>query len=169
MFLTKQTWMRTLIVMCAVLLAGCAAMGNRLDPPRIGLSSIRVLEIKGLETVFEVDLRIVNRSDRSLAIEGIDCELTLDGRQLAEGVANPQIEIAAYADAIVPVTVYSSMFDMIGVARRLIKRTGKQDGGAPIAYAISGHLRIGNAGLFGKVPFDASGEIDLEGMMNPAQ
>ncbi len=152
-----------------ILFMGCATMGNRLEPPRIGLSSIRVLDIRGLETTFEVDLRIINRSGRSLTVEGIDCELALDGRQLAEGVAHPQIEIAAYADTIVPVKVYSSMFDMIGIARRLIQRAQKPIRGEKLAYALSGHLQVANTGLFGKIAFDSEGEIDLEGLSSPAR
>ena len=168
MFLTKQIWTRALIFMAMVSLIGCATMGNQMEPPRIGLSSIRVLQISGLETTFEVDLRIINRSGRSLAIEGIDCELSLSDRQLAEGVANPQIEIPAYADAIVTVKVFSSMLDMIGVARRLIKHARKPVSGEKIAYAISGHLQVRDTGWFGKVPFDSKGEIDLEGLTSPA-
>jgi LEA14-like dessication related protein len=150
-------------------LLGCAAMGNRIDPPRVGLASIRVLEIRGLETTFEVDLRIVNRSKHPLAIEGIDCELTLDGRQLAEGVANPQVEIAAYADTVVPIKVHSSMFDMIGIARRLVKQATSQADGKKITYAVNGHLQIADSGLFGKIPFDSQGEIDLEGLADPVR
>ena len=146
------------------LMTGCASLGNMADKPRISLASIRVLEIRGLETTFEVDLRIINPSQQPLTIAGIDCELTLDGRQLAEGVANPQVQIGSYADAIVPVKVYSSMFDMIGIARRLMAHAGKQTGSETFTYAISGHLQTGDSGFFGRVPFDTTGKIDLEGL-----
>jgi LEA14-like dessication related protein len=78
------------IITLASVSAGCAALSTASQKPRVSLASIRVLDIKGLETTFEIDLRIINRSQQSLNITGIDCELTLNGRQLAEGVANPK-------------------------------------------------------------------------------
>ena len=52
----------------------------------------------------------------------------------------PGSKLPPYADAIVPVKVYSSMFDMIGIARRLIQRAQKPVRGEKLAYALSGHL-----------------------------
>ncbi len=155
------------IVVMALALAGCASLGGGPDKPRVGLASIRVLEIRGLETTFEIDLRIINPSQQSLSIEGIDCELTLNDRQLAEGVAKPQVDIGAYEDAVVSVKVYSSMFDMIGIARRLVKYAGQGEGTEHWTYAISGHLQAGGTGRLGRIPFDARGTIDLEELAQP--
>jgi LEA14-like dessication related protein len=152
------------IITLASVSAGCAALSTASQKPRVSLASIRVLDIKGLETTFEIDLRIINRSQQSLNITGIDCELTLNGRQLAEGVANPKIAIEPYTDAVVPVKTYSSMLDMIGIARRLMKYAGKPMAGERFTYAISGHLQTGDGGWFGSVPFEDQGEIDLEGL-----
>ena len=38
-----------------VLLSGCAGVGQQLDPPRVSLANIKVLEVTGLETAFEME------------------------------------------------------------------------------------------------------------------
>jgi len=156
-------------LLLAGLLVGCAAMSAKTDAPRISLAAIRVTGIKALETSFEVDLRILNPSDRQLSISGLTCQLTLGGKQLADGVAGPQTDIEPYSDGLVTVSVYSSMLNMIGIARRLMQATEPAAEQAPISYAVSGHLQTGTSGWFGRVPFEDSGEIDLAGMARSLQ
>ncbi len=149
------------LALIILLMAGCATLGAGLEPPRVSLASMRVKDIRGFETAFEVDLRILNRSNRTLVIEGLDCQLMLGGRQLAEGVANPRIEIPPYDSGVVSVMVYSSMLDMVGVARRIIRGVDEGASNEPISYEISGHLVAGSTSGVGKFPFTSNGEIDL--------
>lgn len=76
-----------------LVVTGCAGWGQWEEAPSINLANIRVLEVKGLESAFEIDLRVFNRSDRPLSIDGIDCELAINGKRFAQGVANPRTEI----------------------------------------------------------------------------
>lgn len=150
----------------ALLLAACATMTG-IEPPGITLAGLRVLEVKGFETTFEVDLRVLNPNKTPLNIQGVECDLSLNDRHLAKGVANPAREIPAYGSEIVTVNVYASMLDLFGAAHRLIQGTQKTQPDEKWTYAIKGHLAMGD-GWLGKIPFDAKGEIGLKEIINPA-
>ncbi|MFZ1986101.1 MAG: LEA type 2 family protein [Desulfatitalea sp.] len=158
----RYMWIALIGWAIALLFIGCATMGPGFEPPDVHLAGMRVVAVKGFETTFQIDLRVLNPNDLALPIEGIACDLTLNGRHLAKGVANPRTEIPAYGSAIVPVTVYASVIDMVGVAQRLIQ--GAQNNTPPEkwSYALKGHLDMGDATWSGKLPFDAKGEIDLK-------
>ncbi len=159
----QRMWICAVVLVAA--LTGCALFGVLAEPPQVSLASIRVQEIKGFETIFQVDLRVLNRSDRPLSIEGIDCDLALNKRHLARGVAQPGQSIAPFASEIVSVTVYSSMVDMIHVAHRMIQAAQRETPDEKWSYALAGRLHLGGAGIPGKVPFDIGGEIDLKKMV----
>ncbi len=145
----------------ALLFSGCAALRPNFEKPQVHIAGIRMMEIKGFESTFQVDLRVINPNDTALPVEGVVCDLALNGRHLAKGVANPRTEIPAYGTSVIPVTIYASLIDMVGVAHRLIQ--GAQ-GHAPMEkwnYGINGQLDMGGTFWPGTLPFDAKGEIDL--------
>lgn len=153
------SWVFTALYL-ALLLSGCAALRPSFEKPQVQIAGIRMLEIKGFESTFQVDLRVINPNDTAIPVEGVVCDLALNGRHLAKGVANPRAEIPAYGTTLIPVTIYASLIDMVGVAHRLIQ--GAQ-GNAPLEkwnYTINGQLDMGSF-LSGTLPFDAKGEIDL--------
>ena len=94
-------------------LAGCAGLGKTLEPPRVTLANIRVQEIKAFETIFQIELRVFNTNDVAIAIKGVDCELELNGRKVASGISKVDKTIPSYRTDTVPITVYSSMLDMV--------------------------------------------------------
>ena len=146
----------------ALLLVGCATLGRDFEKPQVHIAGIRMLGVKGFESTFQVELRVINPNDMALPVEGVVCDLTLNGRHLAKGVANPGAAIPAYGTVLIPVTIYVSVIDMVGLAHRLIE--GAQ-GNAPLekwSYAINGQLDMGGTLWPGKLPFDAKGEIDLK-------
>jgi LEA14-like dessication related protein len=165
-------WRRGLLPLLGLMvfiLTSCATLGSRLEPPHISLAGLRVKEIRGLETAFDVDLRVLNRSNQALTVYGIDCDLSLNNRHFAQGVANPQKELAPYSSDIITLTVYSSMLDMAATVHRLITAANRQ---APLekwTYATQGHLQIGGPGLLNRFPIDEKGEIDLTSLALPAK
>lgn len=154
----KRAW----VIIFVTTFAGCTLFGVLTDPPQVSLAAVRVQEIRGLETAFQVDLRVYNRSERPLAIEGIDCDLTLNEHHLARGVASPQQPIAPFSSEIVSFAVYSSMVDMLQLAHRMLQATQPGTVDEKWSYAISGRLHLSGAGIPAKMPFDTGGEIDLK-------
>ncbi|NNG00257.1 MAG: LEA type 2 family protein [Desulfobacteraceae bacterium] len=162
----EKNKLRTIVflLLLVCLPVSCATLGNRQEPPRISLASIRVKEFRGLETAFDVDLRVLNRSAQSLTISGIDCDLSLNGRPFAQGVAGPQMEIGPYSGDTITLTLYSSVLDMITTVHRLIRGAGQETPDEKWTYAIKGHLQLGGSGLLNRVPINEKGEIDLRSL-----
>ena len=94
-------------ILISLILSGCAGLGRRLEAPRITLSNFSVQEIKVFESVFKIELRVFNTNDTSLEIKGLNCNLEINGKRLATGVANVKTDIPSYETGIVPMTLYS--------------------------------------------------------------
>ena len=61
------------------LLGGCAAMHALRENPRVSVADVRVRDIKPMETVFLLELRIQNPNDVPIDLYGINCEMEIDG------------------------------------------------------------------------------------------
>lgn len=143
-------------VMLLGALAGCAGFGRRLEPPRVRVAEIRVLEVKALEAVFQVDLRVINANETALEVKAVDCDLEVNGRRFASGVADTPAQIPAFGTALVPVVVYSNVLDLVRGVIRLQGREGLQ-------YKLSGKVHLGGGGLLPPViPFTSEGELTPE-------
>lgn len=135
-------------------LAGCAGVGKRMEPPRVKIANIRPESINLLETVFEVQLRVFNTNDTPLTIKGVESEIDINGKTFAFGVSDSDVEIPAYGTELLPLRVYSSVFDIIKSAVGMHNQEQLQ-------YHIKGKLRLG-AGAFPRaLPFESEGSISL--------
>ena len=142
----------------ALSLAGCAGLGKTLEPPRVSLANIQLEEVKAFETLFQIELRVFNTNEIPIEIKGIDCELELNGRKFASGVSKVEKEIPSYGTDTVPITLYSSVLDMV---RGVLNLPGKEK----LQYKVSGHVRLGGGPLVPSVvPFKSEGEFALEGI-----
>lgn len=138
----------------ALMLAGCAGFGGYRENVRVTVSDIQVLNSTLLEQLYDVTLRVQNRSDMPISIRGGAFDLALNGRDFGSGVSDQQVTVPAYADAQIKVRMVSTVFGMV----RLIQ--GLQLGsGEPLAYELSGRFALDDA--FGGVGFYESGEIAL--------
>jgi LEA14-like dessication related protein len=142
----------------ALFLSGCAGVGKTLAPPRVTLANIQVEEVKAFETVFQIELRVFNTNDIAIEIKGIDCELEINGRKFASGVSKVGKEIPSYGTDIIPITLYSSVLEMV---RGFLNLPNKEE----LQYKISGHVHLGGGPLVPSVvPFKSEGEFSLEGL-----
>jgi len=139
----------------ATLLAGCAGLGKRLEPPRVSLVHLEVAEAKLFETVFHIELRVFNTNSIALAVKGVDCKLVVNGEEFAQGVSDAEVQIPAYGTAKIPMVVYSALMDMVkGVLGAQAQEKLK--------YRISGRLRLeGGALVPSLIPFSTDGELAL--------
>lgn len=147
---------KIIIAACLFLftMAGCAGVGQRLEPPQVKLATIKVEEFSVLETVFEIHLRVFNTNDTALQIKGLQCELEINGQPFAMGISDADVEIPSYGTQLLPVRAYASLFDMIKSLQ------GMQDHDQ-LKYHIKGKVRLG-AGAFPSVlGFDSEGNISL--------
>jgi LEA14-like dessication related protein len=139
-----------------LVIGGCAGVGKQLDPPRISLANIRVQEVTGLETAFQIQLRVFNANDVDLKVKGIKVELEINGQPFATGVSNTPAEIPSFGTELVTVTVYSSVIKMIKSVYGLKESE-------ELKYRLSGKLRVsGNNMLPTTLPFESEGQVTLK-------
>ncbi len=151
-----------LVVAALLVVSGCAGFGQRLETPRVNLIHIRVQEVRFLETILEVQLRVFNTNDVALKIKGIECELELNGQPFAVGVSKADIEIPSYDTQIVPIVVYSSVIDIVKGVYGMHKNE-------ELKYALKGKLRLGDNSFTPVVPFSSAGSLPLRDFMDNQQ
>jgi LEA14-like dessication related protein len=145
------------IGLCVLIFSACSMPGQRVETPRITLSSIKIQDINLFEAVLHIEVRVVNPQNESYDIKGIDCVLDLDEVKLASGVSNTPTHIPSLESALIPLTIYSSVED---IAKCLKDVKGKDK----INYNIKGKLYL--AGGFLKpsmIAFSTDGQISLQG------
>jgi LEA14-like dessication related protein len=141
-------------------LSGCAGWGKRLETPRITLSNFNVQEIKIFESVFTIEMRVFNTNDIPMEIKGLNCDLELNGKRLATGVSNVEINIPSYETALVPMTLYSSVLDVLTVLRKLAKNE-------KLEYKLTGRIKLGKGTMPSTIPFKSMGELPLQEFLVP--
>jgi LEA14-like dessication related protein len=143
-----------LLLLCLIGLTACATLGEREQRLKVTMSSIIPLESTLMEQRYLIKLRIQNRSNKPLTIDGVSFDLELNGKAFASGVSNQQANAAAYGEALLEVKVSSTIF---GVIRQI--QSIQELGGKPFEYQISGNLSTPDS--FFNLPFRESGEIDI--------
>jgi LEA14-like dessication related protein len=138
-------------------MAACAGVGKRLEPPRVKLANIRPESFNLLETVFEVQLRVFNTNDTPLTIKGVESEIEINGKAFAFGVSESDVDIPAYGTDLLPLRVYSSVFDIIKSAAGMHDRE-------QLRYHIKGKLRLGGGAFPSILPFESEGHLSLPEM-----
>jgi len=146
-------------------LGGCAGMYGLRDDPRISIADIRIVDARPMETVFLVQLRILNPNDTPLDLHGIHCNLEIDGRHFASGIAASDQVVPAHGTATIPIHLYASVFDMISSVLDFIRATDPNRGkDTSFSYTLHGTVGIGIQRARKQIPFTSSGELSLGGL-----
>lgn len=145
-------WLAVLML----IIAGCAEFGKALESPRIRLANIQVLEVRALETIFEIELRVLNTNDVPILVTALDCDLELNGKTIASGISEVEKEIPSHGTALVPVKIYSSVVDMF---KGLLGLQGQET----LKYKVTGRVHVEGGFLMPSVlPFVSAGELPLK-------
>jgi LEA14-like dessication related protein len=144
-------------LICALFLIGCAGLEKPLEPPRISLAGIRVEEFTGFETVFQIQLRVINTNNVDLNVKGLEAELEINGKSFAAGVSNTPVKIPSFGTELVTVAVYSSVIKLFQSAFGL-------QGSEELKYRLNGKLRVsGHHTPAVTLPFESEGVMTLNG------
>lgn len=154
------------ILFCSLaLLAGCASLYGLREDPRISIADIRIVDAKPMETVFLVQLRVLNPNDIPLDLHGIHCNLEIDGRHFASGIAASDQVIPAHGSATIPVHLYASVFDMISSVVDLIRIADPNRNKENLfSYTLHGTVGVGIHRSRRQIPFSSAGELSLSGL-----
>ena len=139
-------------VFVAAALAACAGVGLR-EPVRVDLAGLESLPGEGLEARMLARIRVQNPNDVSLAYNGLSVELDLNGQSFASGVSDATGEIPRFGESVLelPLTVPGTAIvrQVLGLIRGDHSKT---------SYHVRGFI---STGVFGRAPFDSTGEIEL--------
>ncbi len=152
----RINWASGLLTLLSIqILAGCAGVGKQLDPPRISLAQIQPQEFTGFEAVFQIKLRVLNPNDVALKVSGIEADLEINGKPFAVGVSKASVTIPSFGTELLPVTVYSSIVDIVKGIQGL--QQAEQ-----LNYRLTGKLR-GSAENMRSVtlPFESEGQVSF--------
>ena len=149
-----QTFLPSSSVMLIIfLLSNCAGVGQHLEPPRITLAHIQVQEFTGFEAVFQIKLRVFNTNDIDLKVKGIEADLEINGKPFATGVSRAAVNIPSFGTELVPLTVYSSVIDIVKGIHGLKKAE-------QLKYRLKGKLRVAGENLMSTtLPFESEGQV----------
>jgi LEA14-like dessication related protein len=143
-------FVRFAVVVMTVLLAGCATLTA--PPPDVSLAGIELREIGLFEQHFRLKLHLTNPGEREFVINGISCEIELNGHAFAHGVADRTVVVPRYGEAVLEIDAISGLTGILQQFDELNR------GRERIDYRIHGHLSTGS---LGNVPFDRRGEVAL--------
>ena len=130
---------------------------------KITLSDIELQEIKALETIFLLKLRIINPNDTAMEIRSLKCELKINGELFASGISDERQGVPPFGTISVPVVVYTSNFAIVGSVIEILQKDVQQYGARPeepLNYELNGQLHLGEDGkeIF---PYQVAGKIAL--------
>ena len=148
----KTRRMTAALLAVAMLLAACAIL-PAIDPPRVTLAGIESVAFEGMELRMLVKLRVQNPNGVALDYDGIDVQLSLQGKGVARGVSDERGSVPRYGEAIVALPVTISLMDLGRQALSIFNGAG-----GPIHYAIEGKL---GSPLLGATRFHSQGEVAL--------
>ncbi len=163
-----KAFMFPLIACVLLFLSGCAALYGLKEDPKISVADIRIQDIRAMEGIFLIKLRVMNPNDVPLDLHGINCTLELNKRHFANGISDSSQTVPAFGSTVVPVEVYASVLDMVASVADLLHTAGKPSTkDKPVPYLLKGVVRIGVHGFKREVPFKSSGELSLKGLTPP--
>lgn len=149
-------------------MGGCAFMQPSLEAPRISLVNITQQPSKGMETAFDLELRLINPNDIPLNLKGIDCRLDINDSTIASGVSGQTAEIPALDTLVYPVTVYASASNFIMLMVRLLADGGHSPEDFELNYALKGRVFLAD-GLPGLNRLTFTSEGDLLKLVEPPE
>lgn len=130
---------------------------------QIALSDIELQEIKALETIFLLRLRVINPNDTAVEIRSIKCELKINGELFASGISDEAQGVPPFGTVSVPVVVYTSKFAIVGSVIEILQKDVQRYGDRPeepLNYELDGQIHLGQDGKE-VLPYQVSGKIVL--------
>jgi LEA14-like dessication related protein len=131
----------------------------------VSVADVRVQDVKAMETVLLLQLRILNPNDVAIELSGVSCEMEVDGRHFASGLTDTHQTVPAFGTAVVPVSVYASVLDMVSSVAGLIHaNTADSANRKPLSYVLKGNVIAGVGAFSRELPFSVTGELSLKGL-----
>jgi hypothetical protein len=148
--------LRTLLLLSALFLGGCATLNPDYEEPTVTLSSFRALPSEGMIPSFEIGLRILNPNSQDLDLVGIVYTISLNGYELVKGVGKDFPVIEGYTESDVKLTASANLLAGMRLVNNMMKA---QDGS--FEYEFKAKLDLG--GLYPSIRIRETGNINMSG------
>src|SRR5205809_5952013 len=124
-----------LVVTVLLAAAACTSIPTKPDPPTVTLERVRIVNVADGKASISLVLRLANPNRVALAIDSIEYELTLDGRQAANGRSERMNPLPAQGETTVEI---AGRVDVAAIATALMT-LGSQ---LPVEYAFKGTVTL---------------------------
>jgi LEA14-like dessication related protein len=108
--------------------------------------------MKLFEQVFDMELRVMNPSDKELVINGLVFDLEVNGQPFARGVSNQGFTVGPFASHVLQVEAITTLANLL---RQIVQAQKGEFSG--FTYRLKGHFYSHSSTL--RIPFDESGEF----------
>lgn len=143
------------LLLCSALVAGCAGLATKMDPPSVSLESFTSLPSDGAGPRFEIKLRVQNPNEQRLDIAGVSYSIELMGKEVVSGVTNEVPTIDGYSEEVVTLQASLKLFQLL----RLFAELG-QTPAEELTYRFA--AKIDFRGLVPTQRVEETGQITLK-------
>jgi LEA14-like dessication related protein len=144
-------------------LAGCAALGPKLEKPELSVSHIELLKGDLLQQNLRVSLHVRNPNGVDLPVRGVTCDVEVAGERFAHGESEREFVVPARGEADFDVAVTAN------AAGAVLRILGGAKRGTTVEYRMAGKVEL-KSGLLRSLPFEQRGSVDLrQGLFSPGR
>ena len=150
-----QPQLSLLLPLTLLCVTACATVPPDIEPPKIGIANITPKDFAIFEQVFDVQIRIQNRNDQELGIDGLRFDVDLNDKEFGNGMSGQQVTVPRFGSEVVNVEVITGLGSFLRQFQELNK-----SGVGKLRYRLKGTAFVVSPSRF-KLPFDEKGEVDL--------
>lgn len=137
----------------------CTPFLKKIEPPRISVVNLNLMEATLFEQNYLIQLRIQNPNAFEIPIQGLQYEVELNGEPFASGVSRQSIVVPGFESAVLEVQATSSLLSIFRQINNL--KQGKLE---TISYRLRGKIHLT---AYQTIPFDYKGEVVLSSIGAP--
>lgn len=137
-----------------ILTTGCASLQPEFKEPTVSVTSFRALPAEGMAPRFEIGLHVTNPNRFALTPAGIAYSVSLEGRQILNGVANNLPEIEAYGEGNITLLATVDLFNSFSLFADVIRQPRDT-----FSYELDALLDLG--GIYPNMKFSEEGQVSL--------
>lgn len=152
-------WFRLLLAMTvAVVFAGCAALGPKLQAPDLSIASVDLVKGDLFEQRIKARMKVKNPNELELAVKGVTYTIELGGEPLGHGLSGSSFIVPAKGEAEFDMLV---TVNLAGTLLKLVEKARSSGGSLnQVEYRLRGQVRL-ERGALRTVPFDEKGVLKL--------
>lgn len=144
---------RRLAVLASLLLAACAALVPKLEPPRLEVSGVNFISGDRAHQQIGLKVHVTNPNARSIAVQRIDYGIALAGTDFAQGTTAAPFTVPASGTTDFDIKLTADLLTALKVL-------GQHLGEREIPYRVTGTLHLAE-GVLRSVPFTSNGSLAL--------